>query len=50
MLVSFEDGFGQSLSYDLLLREVVKAMACRLPKQPCQTLSYSFFSLLYIFI
>jgi len=27
MLVSFENGFGQSLSYDLLLREVVKAMS-----------------------
>ena len=29
MLVSFENGFGQSLSYDLLLREVVKAMSVK---------------------
>ena len=45
MLVSFENGFGQSLSYDLLLREVVKAMTCK----GCET-ALSNFVMFFLFI
>ena len=48
MLVSFENGFGQSLSYDLLLREVIKAMTCKGCRNSLIKLCHVLFSLILL--